>query len=192
MDVRTLLQKNRSYRRFYQDVRIPEDSLIKWVDNTRFCASGRNMQSLKYLIVNDESLCNQLFPALGWAGYLKEWGGPHPGEQPAAYILVYHDSSISENHYFDEGIAVQSILLSATEEGYGGCILVSVNKSLIKEQIDMPEAYQLLCVLALGKPKEEVQLVDMVDNAYRYFRDEQQIHYVPKRKLSEILLTLKR
>lgn len=51
------------------------------------------------------------------------------------------------------------------------------------------ESYSLDLILALGKPKEEVVLVPVKeDGDVRYYRDENQVHYVPKRALEEILL----
>jgi nitroreductase len=187
--LKDLLIRNRSYRRFAEDVRISASKLMEWVDNTRCCGSGRNLQSLKYLIIHDSETCSQLFPAFSWAGYLKDWGGPKEGERPAAYILVYHDKTISENHYFDEGIAVQSILLSAVEDGFGGCIIVSAKKSAVQEIVKQGDHLQLLCVIALGKPVEKVEIVPMQNNDYQYYRDENQVHYVPKRPLAELLLS---
>lgn len=187
--IKELLIRNRSYRRFAESIRIPASKLIEWVENTRYCGSGRNLQSLKYLIVQDEETCAALFPAFSWAGYLKDWGGPKEGERPSAYILVYHDKNISENHYFDEGIAVQSILLSAVEDGYGGCIIVSAKKTQVQDIVHQPEHLNLLCVIALGKPIEQVRIVEMHNNDHQYYRDEHQVHYVPKRPLAEILLS---
>ena len=52
------------------------------------------------------------------------------------------------------------------------------------------EKYSLDLVLALGRPKEEVKLIPVKeDGDIRYYRDEHQVHYVPKRSLEEILLT---
>ena len=52
-----------------------------------------------------------------------------------------------------------------------------------------PERFQVGLVLALGKPAEEVRLVPVgEDGSTAYYRDEQQVHYVPKRSLGDILL----
>ena len=85
--LKELLQKNRSYRRFYQDVRITREELTEFVGLTRYCASGRNAQALKYKIVVDSDLCDKVFPNLAWAGYLKDWNGPEEGERPVAYLV---------------------------------------------------------------------------------------------------------
>ena len=52
-----------------------------------------------------------------------------------------------------------------------------------------PSLYSLDLVLALGKPKETVKVVPLkADGDVRYYRDENQVHYVPKRSLEDVLL----
>ena len=51
------------------------------------------------------------------------------------------------------------------------------------------ERFSLGLILALGRPKEEVVVVPVKeDGDVRYYRDEKQVHYVPKRALEDIIL----
>lgn len=188
--MKDLVRKCRSYRRFYEDVRIPYDDLADMADTARMAGSAANAQPLKYKIVHDPDQCARIFPAIGWAGALKDWDGPEPGERPSAYIAVVCDHSVGTNKQWDEGIASQTIMLSAVEKGYGGCILASLRRPQILEILGLnPEKYSLSLLLALGKPKEEVVLVPVGgDGSTAYYRDDNQIHYVPKRRLEDILL----
>ncbi len=186
--IKDLIKQNRSYRRFHQKERIKRKLLMDWIELARFSASGRNAQSLKYVLVADEELCSNVFLLLSWAGFIKDWGGPKEGEQPAAYIIMLHDTGISNNYYCDDGIAAQSILLGAVEAGYGGCILASVQRTALRELLDLDERYEIIQVIALGKPAEKVVLEEMKDADYKYWRDEEGVHHVPKRPLDEIIL----
>ncbi len=189
--LKDLILKNRSYRRFYQNEKISVVQLRDWVDLARNSASARNSQSLKYILSVDESLNSKVFGQLAWAGYLTTWKGPEEGEQPAAYIILLHDTLISVNYFCDDGIAIQSILLGAAEAGYGGCIVHSVNRNHLREILNLSEQYEILYVLALGKPKETVVLEEMKDGDVKYWRDENQVHHVPKRALDEIILEVR-
>jgi len=189
--LKDLILKNRSYRRFYQSERISKSQLAEWVDLARYSASGRNSQSLRYILSSDESLNAEMFEQLAWAGYLSYWKGPEEGERPAAYIVMLHDTLISGNYFCDDGIALQSILLGATEAGFGGCIIYSVNRNKLREMLKLSDQYEILYVLALGKPKETVVLEEMKDNDIKYWRDENQVHHVPKRSLEEIILEVR-
>src|SRR6056297_693842 len=131
--IRELIQKNRSIRRFDSSVSISGSQVEKWIELARFSPSARNMQSLKYYVITDEKINGKIFPCLQWAGYLNEWDGPGEGERPAAYIIVLNDKSLTKNYCCDDGIAVQSILLGATEDGFGGCIIGSVDKIRVAE-----------------------------------------------------------
>jgi len=185
--LKELILKNRSYRRFYQSERISSAMLHQWVDLARNSASGRNAQPLKYILCTEESFNALIFEQLAWAGYLTDWNGPVEGERPAAYIVMLHDTSISSNYFCDDGIATQSILLGAVEAGFGGCIIYSVNRKNLREILSLPEQFEIIQVLALGKPKEEVRLEEMKNGEVKYWRDANQVHHVPKRSLAEIV-----
>lgn len=189
--LRDLILKNRSYRRFHQTESISEAQLREWVDLARCSASARNAQSLKYILSNETELNARIFDQLAWAGYLTQWKGPAEGERPSAYIIMLHDTFVAGNYLCDDGIAAQSILLGATEEGFGGCIVHSVNRDKLKEILNLDEQFDIIQVLALGKPKEIVVIDEMKDDNCKYWRDDKDVHHVPKRSLDEIILQKK-
>ena len=190
MELKELIKKNRSYRRFYQDEKINNQILEDAINLARLSASAKNLQPLKYIVSNDEKTNSEIFGALGFAGYLKDWNGPKEGERPSAYIIIVADKNIPLTFVdVDLGIAMQSIMLGLVEQELGGCMIQSINKKKIVEILDINETkYEIMAVLAIGKPKENVILQDMKDNNYKYFRDAKQNHYVPKRTMEEILL----
>lgn len=187
MNVSELVYKNRSYRRFRQDQKIGRPVLEELVDLARICASGANLQPLKYMLFCDEESCGRIFPHLAWAGYLKEWPGPAEGERPAAYIVILGDTQVSKNFGCDHGIAAQTILLGAAERGLGGCMIGAIQRTDLAQELGLEDAYEFLLVIALGVPAETVQLVPATDSI-RYYRDAEDVHCVPKRSLSEIIL----
>lgn len=184
-----LIRQNRSYRRFYEDHFIAEGNLRYFINLARLSPSARNAQPLKYIITNEEPGNQKVFECLAWAGYLKDWEGPEPGERPAAYIIMLGDHQIADNFLCDHGIAAQSILLGAVEKGFGGCIVASVNRERLRNHFNIDDRYEILQVIALGKPKETV-IINEIDKGgdIKYWRDDKQIHHVPKRKLDEIIL----
>lgn len=190
MKLLDLIKKSRSYRRFYQDHTIDYKELELMVEAARLSPSSRNIQPLKYMIVNQIELNNQIFPFLAWAGYL-DWDGPVEGERPSAYIIQILDKSITSQYSCDHGITAQSILLQATELGYGGCIIASVKREALGLLLSISnDKYEIINIIALGKPKEEVIIRNLTDNNYKYWRDDNQIHYVPKRRLEDIILKI--
>jgi len=184
-----LVRKNRTYRRFYQDVPITRETLEELVDLARLAASGGNRQPLKYLLVCEPEKNALLFPQLVWAAYLKDWPGPEEGERPTGYVIILGDTEISKDFGIDPGLSCQNLLLGAVEKGLGGCILASINRKKIREIFNIPERYEILYVVALGKPKEKVVIEEVgPDGDIKYWRDENQVHHVPKRALKDIII----
>ncbi len=187
--IKELIKKNRTYRRFYEDFAIERNTLEELVNLARLSASAANRQPLKYILSCEKNKNDLIFPVLAWAGYLKDWQGPGEGERPSAYIIMLLDTEISKNYWCDPGIAAQSILLGATEKGLGGCIFASVKKDELRSVLKINERYEILYVLAVGKPKEKVVLETVrTDRDIKYWRDNQGVHHVPKRSLREIIL----
>lgn len=187
--IRDLILKNRSYRRFHQEVAVRLETLRELVDLARLSASGANVQPLKYLLSCEPEKNALIFPHLAWAGYLRDWPGPSEGERPAAYIIILGDKEISKSFGCDYGIAAQSILLGAAEKGLGGCMIGSVQRKALSKSLDIPPRYEILLVIALGKPRETVVLEEVgTSGDIKYWRDRQDIHHVPKRSLDEIII----
>jgi len=187
--IKELIRKNRSYRRFYEDFVIKRNTLEELVDLARLSASAANRQPLKYILSCEKNKNDLIFPTLAWAGYLKDWSGPVEGERPSAYIVMLNDTEITKNYWCDPGIAAQSILLGATEKGLGGCIFGSVKRKELKSALKIGERYDILYVLAIGKPKEKVVLETVgSEGDIKYWRDGQGVHHVPKRPLEEIII----
>ncbi len=187
-NLKELVVRNRSYRRFRQDGSVSTRVLTDLVDMARMTASGRNAQPLKYKLVNDPALCREIFPLLSWAGYLADWPGPAEGERPSAYIVVCNDASIAPESRWDQGIAAQTLLLGAVEKGLGGCMIGAFHRKELTAALNLPPQVEPALVIALGEPVEEVVLVPAQKGEVRYFRDPAGRHYVPKRPLEEVLL----
>jgi len=187
--LKDLIAKSRSYRRFDESVPVPMETLRKLVGLARLSPSASNKQPLKFRLVNDAETNAKVFSCLAWAGYLTDWKGPAEGERPTAYVVMLGDTELSNGFATDEGITAQSMMLGAVEAGFGGCMLGAINRPKLRELLEIPERYEILLVLALGKPVETV-VIDPVgeDGSIKYWRDEQQVHHVPKRSLDELIL----
>ena len=190
MGLYDIILRNRSYRRFYQDKRIDREELVNLVNLARLSASGQNKQALKFVVVTDPEKCDRVFPSTLWAGYLQNWDGPGKGEQPAAYIIILGDTGISSSFGVDHGIAAQSILLGAAEKGYGGCMIGSIKRKELRRDLKIPGKYEVLLIIALGKPKEKVLIDEVRDDDIKYWRDDQNVHHVPKRSLDDLIVEL--
>jgi len=189
MSIRELIEKNRSYRRFHQEVPVSHQTLRELVDLARLSASASNRQSLRFFLSSDVNTNAVIFSTLKWAGYLLNWPGPAEGERPSAYIILLNDTEINKTPGCDHGIAAQSIMLGAAERDLGGCMIGSIDRDQLRAALSMNPRYEILLVLALGKPGEKVQIEPVgPDGDIRYWRDEGGIHHVPKHSLDVLIL----
>jgi len=180
--------KNRSYRRFDGKVIIPMQTLEEFIELARISPSGRNQQALKFMAFNQGEICEKIFPTLAWAGYLKDWDGPIPEERPSAYIIILGDQQIGSRFEIDLGICAQTILLGAVEKGLGGCMIGSIRREELRSLLSIPDYLEILLVLAVGKPVEQVVIDPVINGDIKYWRDSEKVHHVPKRNLTDILL----
>lgn len=186
--IKDIVTKSRSYRRFDEDFQVKEQTLVELVELARLTPSGGNLQPLKYLLSATAEKNDRIFPALKWAGYLKDWSGPDKGERPSAYIVILGDKEITTNFGCDHGIVAQTMLLGAVEQGLGGCMIGAFNLEKLRTALGLPEQLEVLLVIALGKPVEKV-LIDPIDadGNIKYWRDENLVHHVPKRDLKDMI-----
>ncbi len=187
--LRDLVLRNRSYRRFDESYLIERETLVALIGLARCTPSAANRQPLKYILSADRKTNERIFPCLSWAAYFKDWDGPAPGERPAAYIVILIDEGIARDWWCDDGIAAQTILLGAVEKGLGGCMIGSINKEQLRQELDIPAHLKIRLVVALGKPAEQVKLEDLAPGGdIRYWRDKKDVHHVPKRTLAELIV----
>lgn len=189
--LKDLITKSRSYRSFDESVKISRDQLLDWVDHARFSPSSINLQMLKFRIVYKKEECKKVLPLTRWAGKLKDITLPPMGHAPVAYVVICADTAIistAEGFAKDVGICAQSIMLAATESGFGGCMIGSFSPDELSSALALSTTLRPMLVLALGKPDEEVRIVDAApDGSVTYYR-ENGIHYVQKRALEELVI----
>lgn len=186
-----LIRKNRSCRRFYQRHEVDEEILKGLVNLARLSASGANLQPLKYILSCKTASNAKIFSCLAWAGYLKDWSGPKAGERPSSYIIMHGDTEISKDFGYDPGIAGQSILLGARGKDLAGCMIGAINRDKLRDELNIPARYKILLVLAIGKPKETIKVEALgQDGSIRYWRDDDDVHHVPKRNLDDIIIEI--
>ncbi|MCB5250607.1 MAG: nitroreductase family protein [Candidatus Cloacimonadales bacterium] len=190
--LKDLVCNNRSIRRFDATHPVTKDELYSLVNLARLSPSAANRQPLKYVIAYEKEDLDKIFPCIGWAAYLQDWKGPEPKQRPTAYIVMITEMQIAPHVNIDPGIAAQTIMLGATELGLGGCMIASINKNKIRRILKIPNYYEVLLTIALGKPDEKV-IVDEIDKDgdIRYWRDDNDVHHVPKRKLEDIIIDFK-
>lgn len=183
--LRRLLLHNRSYRGYDNSFVVREDQLRRIIEVATLCPSARNQQVLRFRpVLKDES--DKVLSHIRLGGALPELHLPFPGSEPNAFVVIC--STVEESKYddMDLGIVAQSMLLQATEIGLGGICIGAFDREPIKQALNL--AYEPLLVLAIGRPKESIELVECHEgDSLTYYRNND-IHYVPKLLLDDLIL----
>jgi nitroreductase len=189
VEFKEIVVKNRSYRRFDQSHSLTQEMLLELVDLARSTPSAGNRQLLRYLISCSPEINSKVYDTLGWAASLPDWPGPEEGERPAGYIVIVTDKASWDWVRIDLGISAQTILLGAAAKGLGGCILGNIRKEQLKSILGVEDNLEILLVIALGKPVEKVVLEEVsAEESLTYYRTEDRVHHVPKRRVKDLIL----
>lgn len=187
-----LLKSSRSYRGYDESRKVARGELADMVDCARYAPSSINIQPFRYYLACEEEIVSKIQAQTIWARGLPQLELPHKGHYPTAFIVICQDTKIAESiprFQKDAGIVAQTILLSAAEKGLGGCMIASFNAGEIVKALDLAPNLKPVLVVAIGKPDETVVLTEAgADGKTAYYRDENDVHYVPKRSLEDILL----
>ena len=190
MTFRELVKQSRSRRTFSAEARLTRQTLVELCDVARYTPAAMNLQPLKYRLVSDADEVARMTGITRWAAALTK-KMPLEGRGPSGYIVICHDTTISERKpifMIDVGIAAQTIMLGACERGFGGCIIGSAKAEDVAHLLQLPETAIPVLILGLGVPDEKVVLTEAKDGAVKYYRDENNTHFVPKRPLKELIL----
>lgn len=190
--LKDLILKNRSYRGYDESYHFTKEEMMELVEHARLSASSLNAQPLRYFIAWQKEVVDAIQVHTGWAKALPQLELPHKGMCPTGFIVICLDKNVEyapSTFTRDVGIAAQSMLLAAAEKDLGGCMIGSFSAAGIKEACGLSEDLQPMLVVAVGKPAEKIVLVEVEEGeSLKYYRDEQDVHYVPKKKLEDIVL----
>lgn len=188
--IKDLVLLNRSYRKYHNDKKVSVKQLTDLIDLARTTPSSKNRQPLKYILVTNNDDVDFVESHLKWAKFLVDWNGPEKSEQPPAYIIMLIDKNINEQADIDAGIAAQTILLGAVEKQLAGCILRSVNRFALSKYFNLSSNLEIVQVMAIGNPNQNIKLTSPdAEGSVNYYEGNDGTHYVPKRKLEDIIIT---
>ena len=187
-----LVKKSRSFRGYDESRRIAREELLAFVDCARFAPSSVNRQPFRYYLAYEQDQLDLIQPLTGWARALPEKRLPYPGHRPAAFVVICQDTTLDDDlsrYQRDVGIAAQTMLLAAAERELGGIMIGNFSPARLSDALGLPENIVPMLVVAFGKPDETIVLTEIDEGeSVRYYRDENDVHYVPKRKLEDVVI----
>lgn len=190
-----LVTINRSYRGYDESRRLTREELEDFVDCARLAPSSVNAQPFRYYLAWEKEEVDRVQALTKWARALPQMTLPHPGHCPTGFVVICQDTNLGESlqrYLKDVGIVAQTMLLAAAEQGLGGCMIGNFNGEEVKKELALPENLVPMLIVAFGKPDETIVLTELEEGgSCNYYRDENDVHYVPKRKLEDVVITRK-
>lgn len=138
--VRTLLAV-----RSYQDKPVPEESIRRILEAGRLTASSMNGQPWHFIVVQNQDKLRQLGALLRSGAYV--------AQAPLAIIVALDKSPYAVS---DASRAIQSMMLTAWMDGLGSNWVGFGKIDVIKPLFDIPPEVDVLAVLPMGYPKEQL------------------------------------
>lgn len=181
-----VLKSRRTIRQFKQKP-ISEDILVKCIDVARLAPSAQNIQPIEYLLITNPDVVKKVFPLLKWANYIAPKGNPEKGREPTAYLVMMINKSLMKSRaQQDVAAAVENFIIATWSFGIGSAWVASVEEFKLMEICNIPDEYTIDSVVALGYPDEKPVLEETEDDI-KYWKDEEGVLHVPKRRLGDIL-----
>jgi nitroreductase len=148
MDVFEAVQERRSIREF-EDKIVPREKLEQILEAGRLAPSARNLEPWHFIAVADASK-RRILSKGRFAKFL--------AESPVV-IVACGDKKASPDWYaIDVALAAENMILTAVSEGLSTCCVGSFDEKEVKATLNVPENFEVLLLLAVGYPREKVDL----------------------------------
>ena len=148
MKVFEAVQSRRSIRA-YEPRPVPEDVLSRILEAGRLAPSANNRQPWHFIVVKDPEK-KKVLSAGKYAHFLVD---------TPVVVVGCGDAELSPRWYaVDVTIALQNMVLTATEEGLGTCWIGSFDEDPVRKCLNVPERYKVVAMLAMGYPKDKLDI----------------------------------
>lgn len=155
-----IINKRHSVRNF-KDKSVDNGILLSIVEAARLSPSACNAQPWRFVAVTDKSLIRDIVDK-GMGGIVpNKWALSAPVIIVGCAVLNLLTHRIGETvkgihyHQIDMGIAMEHMVLLATEMGLGTCWIGWFKARKIKRMLNIPKDWKIISLLAMGYPQEE-------------------------------------
>ena len=155
MNFLEVVQARRSLRS-YMDKPVEREKLEYVLESARLAPSWKNMQCWRFIVVED---------AAGREALAESMGETNPGRKalmgaPIVIVLcaVPSESEVWEGKDFmmlDAGLAMEHLVLAATEQGLGTCWQGLFSEVKVREALNVPDNVRVVAMSPLGYAAEE-------------------------------------
>uniref|UniRef100_UPI00019313B7 Nitroreductase family protein n=1 Tax=Clostridium novyi (strain NT) TaxID=386415 RepID=UPI00019313B7 len=158
MEFYEVIKKRKSIKKFEQTA-IDRDKLLKIIDMAMRAPSWKNKTPYKFIVVESDKLKLDIANAIE---NKTSAASEAVLNSPMTIVAVANpeesgDVSGKEIYLIDTAIAMEHIVLGATDEGYGTCWIAAFNENKIKEALKIPDNLRVVALTPLGVPKDSAE-----------------------------------
>lgn len=153
MDLYEAIEIRRSVRSFSEEMP-PLEVVEKIINKARLAPTWANMQGAEYIIVRDNLMVKNIWEAVGQGNKFRS--------APMFIVGIIGEKGSGKNfksglRYFmlDMGICFDHLILAATAEGLATCWIGHFDEDKMKELLEIPNKYRVVCLTPLGYKKKE-------------------------------------
>uniref|UniRef100_A0A7V3ZVM3 Nitroreductase n=1 Tax=candidate division WOR-3 bacterium TaxID=2052148 RepID=A0A7V3ZVM3_UNCW3 len=153
MDFYEVIRKRRSVRKYKPDP-IPDEILERILEAGRLAPSAKNIQPWKFIVIDDPKIKEELVPACRNQKFI--------AEAPIVICVVALEKiawgrmgGYWSSYPVDCAIALEHIVLAATNEGLGTCWIGAYDEKEVKKILKCPDEVKVIALTPLGYPAEE-------------------------------------
>lgn len=131
--------------RSYEEKPLPADAVRRIVEAAHLTGSSMNRQPWHFVVVDDRAMLQQI-------GSLAS-SGPYIAEAAMAVVVVMEESRFAVS---DASRAIQSMMLTAWEEGIGSNWVGFHGLDAVKPLLDIPAEMDILAIIPFGYPTKSL------------------------------------
>jgi len=135
--------------RAYDQRQIPDDVLTKVLEAGRISPSANNAQPWHFIVVKDFEKRKTLSKRR-WTKFLTE--------APIVLVGCGDRGRSPDFNVIDVSIALQQMVIAATAEGLGTCWIGDFDEKIVRDLVKIPDKFDVVCMLAMGYPREKLDL----------------------------------
>jgi len=146
MVIEELFEKRKSIRKFTGEP-IKEDQVKLIMEAAQIAPSASNMQPYKFIVIRNDDYKKELRKKKAFAQRFIE--------KAAIIFVVLGDKEREYWYKVDIGIAVQHMVLQATELGLGSCWIGAIDRDVFRDLLKIPNEWTIVALLAVGVPDQD-------------------------------------
>lgn len=148
MDVFEAIQERKSVRA-YLATPVPKETVEKLLEAARIAPSAANIQPWHFIVVTDSEK-RKVISKGPYAQFVTE--------SPVVIVACGDTKASFKWHMVDVSIALENMVLAATAEGLGTCWIGGFYEDQVKKLLEIPEHLKVVALLAVGYPREKVDI----------------------------------